>query len=50
MMAAEGVAEHPNGTKGNAHHIMFGGDLTAKHNKVKETEMVRVRCIVVLEH
>ena len=47
---AESVAEHPNGPKGNAHKIMFGGDLTAKHNKVKETEMVRIRCIVVLEH
>ena len=45
---AEGVAEHPNGTKGNAHHIMFGGDLTAKHNKIIETEMVRILSIVVL--
>ena len=47
---AESVAEHPNGPKGNAHQIMFGSDLTAKHNKVKETEMVRILYIVVLEH
>ena len=29
---------------------MFGGDLTAKHNKIKETEMVRILGIVVLAH
>ena len=27
---------------------MFGGDLTAKHNKIIETEMVRILSIVVL--
>ena len=32
-----------------AHQIMFGGDLTAKHNKIKETEMVRILSIVVLQ-
>jgi hypothetical protein len=46
----ESVEDHPNGPKGNAHHIMFRADLTAKHNKIKETEMVRIRRIVVLEH
>ena len=39
---AESVAEHPYGPKGNAHQIMFGGDLTAKHNKIKETEILRI--------
>ena len=47
---AVSVEDHPNGPKGNAHHIMFRADLTAKHNKIKETEMVRIRWIVVLEH
>ena len=47
---AESIAEHPNGPKGNAHQIMFGGDLTAKHNLFKETEMVCILRIVVLAH
>ena len=47
---AESVEEHPYGPKGNAHQIMFRADLTAEHNKIKETEMVRIRSIVVLEH
>jgi hypothetical protein len=29
---------------------MIRADLTAKHNKIKVTEMVRIRSIVVLEH
>ena len=47
---AESVEEHPYGPKGNAHQIMFRADLTAEHNKIKETEMVRISSIVVLEH
>ena len=34
---AESVADHPHGPKGNAHQVMFCGDLTAKHKKFKET-------------
>ena len=33
----ESVADHPHGPKGNAHQVMFSGDLTAKHKKFKET-------------
>ena len=47
---AESVEEHPQGTKGNAHEVMFCGDLAAQHNKIKETEMVCILRIVVLAH
>ena len=30
------VEHHPHGSKCNAHKIMLCGDLTAKHNKIKE--------------
>ena len=34
---AESVADHPHRRKGDTHEVMFSGDLTAKHNKFKET-------------
>ena len=42
--------EDLHGPKGNVHQIMFCGDLTAKHNKIKVTEMVCILRIVVLAH
>ena len=32
------------------HKVLFWGDLTAKHNKIKETELVCILRIVVLAH
>ncbi len=47
---AESVEEHSQGPKGNAHKVLFNGDLTAKHNKFKESEMICILWIVVLAH
>ncbi len=46
----DSVERYPHGSKGNAHNVAFGEDLTAKHNEVKEAEIVRILGIVVLTH
>ena len=47
---AERVENHPYRAKGDAHNVAFGTDLTAKHHKFKEAEMVCVLGIIVPEH
>ncbi len=47
---AESVEEHPHVPEGNAHKVMFCGDLTAKHNKFKVSETLCILGIVVLAH
>ncbi len=40
LHGVENVEEHLHGSKGNVPKVMFRADLTAKHNKFKEKEMV----------
>jgi hypothetical protein len=47
---AECVENHPHRAKGDAHKVALVTDLTVKHNKFKEAEMVCVLGIIVLEH
>jgi len=47
---AERVENHPYRAKGDAHNVAFCTDLTAKHHKFKEAEMVYVLGIIVPAH
>ncbi len=47
---AERVENHSHRAKGDAYNVAFGTDLTAKHHKFKEAEMVCVLGIIVLAH